>query len=175
MGERLAAEIRKQSKPFQHADVLPYVTRVARELSAQLPKPPAEFIVECISGSDFKEPVVYRPGYLFVPQAVLVRATDEAAFIQVLAHSIGHLAVEPIESRGSSIPIRWVELHQQPNAPALIPMALRERQQQSEVEADRHAENLIRRAVIDSPEEFQRAKTAAMEAMPKRRPPTLRR
>jgi predicted Zn-dependent protease len=97
LGRHLASEIRKHSKPLADPGVDPviadYVRRIQRELVTHLKDAPFDYHFEAILDGSRTEPFSLPGGYVFIPAHAFVAARDEAEFVGMLAHSIGHIAL----------------------------------------------------------------------------------
>jgi predicted Zn-dependent protease len=168
LGQRLASEVKFQSKPFANAAVDAYVQRVGTELIGQLKEVTFEYQFEVISGGTWTEPFPVPGGFIFVPAHAFVAAQDEAEFVALLAHAIGHAAQRHgtrSATRGeivnmASIPVvfmgSWSGPHTASQASqALIPLGFLNFQRLQELEADRFGLELAARTGYD-PAAFER-------------------
>jgi predicted Zn-dependent protease len=130
LGERLARDFRRHTKPFA-GPAEEYVRRVGRDL---LP-PGAHWQFELIKddeGGPAREPVVF-PGYIFVPERLLLMTGSEAELAGMLAHAAAHL-MEPPQ------PLLFF------GTGDFVPMSRVESERARELAADRQAVELTARA-----------------------------
>jgi beta-barrel assembly-enhancing protease len=163
LGEQYAAEMRKQSKPFDNPAVTAYVKRLVAELSAHIDQRSFEFNVEVVSDDERAEPVPLPGGFLFVPTRAFLAAQDEAEFIGLLAHSMAHIALRHGTRTATrsqivnmaSIPLIYMGgphgAHAESHRPAamLIPVTLMSFQRMFELDADRFGVGSVSRAGYD--------------------------
>jgi predicted Zn-dependent protease len=162
IGDALAADVRRQSRPLDNSEVDAYVKRVGRQLVAQLPEQPFTYNFEVIITAEATEPVSIPGGYILVPASFLLSTKEEAEFVSMLAHSIGHVALRHgtrSATRGqlvnaSSIPLifmgGWGGAHAPSAGRALMPMGYLRFQREFELEADRLGVELASRAGYDA-------------------------
>ena len=146
LGQQCASEIRRQSKPIANPLIDAYVKRVGGELVAQLKDVPFDYQFEVISDGTWTEPFSLPGGYVFIPARAFVAAQDEAEFVGMLAHSIGHVALRHGTRSQivnmASIPLvftgGWTGPHADSERPqTLVPVSFLEFQSTHELEADR--------------------------------------
>jgi predicted Zn-dependent protease len=163
LGEQLASEIRTRSKPLANADVDAYVKRIGAELTGQLKEAPFEYQFQVITGGTWTEPFSLPGGYVFIPARSFVVSQEEAEFVGMLAHSIGHVALRHgtrTATRGqmvnmASIPLvfmgGWAGSHaDSQQSQLLIPMGFLKFQRTRELEADWFGLELAARAGYDA-------------------------
>ena len=163
LGQQAASEVKRQAKPLSNPVVDGYVKRIGVELVSQLTQAPFEYQFEVIGDSVHVEPTSLPGGYILVPVRLFVTAQDEAEFVGMLAHSIGHAALlhgTRAATRGqmvnmASIPVifmgGWAGSHvDSQNLQMLTPIALVEFQRTYELEADRFGLRLASRAGYDA-------------------------
>jgi predicted Zn-dependent protease len=163
LGQHLASEIRRQSKPFANAAIDSYVKRIGAELIGQLKEAIFEYHFEMISGGTWKEPVSFPGGYVFIPARFFLAAQNEAELVGMLAHSIGHVALRHgtrTVARGqivnmASIPLvfmsGWAGSHADSQQPqVLVPVGFLKFQREHELEADRFGLELAAQAGYDA-------------------------
>ncbi len=155
IGQQYAIEIRRQSQPFESPATDAYVKRIGGELVAQLKNTPFDYQFEVISGGTWTEPFSLPGGYVFIPARALVAAQDEAEFVGMLAHSIGHVVLRHGTRTATlgqtanitSIPLvfmgGWHANSEQPQI--LVPAALLDAVRTNELEADRFGLELASR------------------------------
>ena len=93
LGQQLASEIRRESKPLGVPSADAYVKRIGGELVEQLKNASFDYQFEVISSATWTEPFSLPGGYVFVPARALLAARDESGFAGMLAHAIGHAAL----------------------------------------------------------------------------------
>ena len=81
LGERMAAEVRRETKPIANATVRDYIDRLGRKLS------PAHFSFEPIL-DDRREPLALPGGIVFVTSTSILKARDETEFAGVLSDAM---------------------------------------------------------------------------------------
>jgi predicted Zn-dependent protease len=163
LGQQLASEIRRQSKPIANAAVDAYVKRIGAELIGQLKEATFAYQFEVISGGDWMEPFSVPGGYVFIPVRSFIAAQDEAEFVGMLAHSIGHVALRHgtrTATRGQVVNIAniplvfmggWAGSHaDSQQSQALAPVGFLQFQRTHELEADRFGLELAARAGYDA-------------------------
>jgi predicted Zn-dependent protease len=155
LGAGLVREIRKEAKPLGDAEVSAYVERVGRKLGALLPGSEFQFEVVVSPGA---EPIGFPGGFVLVPASFLLAAEDEAEFVGMLAHVMGHVflrhGLPTIRPPQSTIPLifmgGWSGVHANTQQPTMfIPMGFWEAMRKNEVEADRFGVDLARKAGYD--------------------------
>ncbi|MFN0101155.1 MAG: M48 family metalloprotease [Bryobacteraceae bacterium] len=163
LGQRLASETKTQSKTLADPAVDAYVKRIGAELIGQLEQPIFEYQFQAIASGTRAEPFSLPGGYVFIPARSFVAAQDEAEFVGMLAHAIGHVALRHgtrTATRGqtvnmASVPLvfmgGWTGTHADSQRPeALVPMGFLEFQRTHELEADRFGLELAARAGYDA-------------------------
>jgi len=158
LGAGLVREIRKEAKPLGDAEVSAFVERVGRKLSALLPGSEFQFEVVVSPGA---EPIGLPGGFVLVPASFLIAAEDEAEFVGMLAHAMGHVFLRhgfpvmrpPQSAIPSTIPLifmgGWTGVHANTQQPMVLPMGLWETMRKYELEADRFGVDLARKAGYD--------------------------
>ncbi|MGH9632947.1 MAG: M48 family metalloprotease [Bryobacteraceae bacterium] len=161
LGQRLASEVKRQSKPLDHPLVDAYVKRTGRELAGHLADSPFVYSFEVILAAN-TEPISLPGGIILIPARFFLTARDEAEFIGMLAHSIGHIALRHgtrTAMRGqavnmASIPLvfmgGWMGAHADGRGTALVPIGFLKFQRTYELEADRFGIELAARAGYDA-------------------------
>lgn len=163
LGQHLASEIRKQSKPLTDSAVDAYVKRVGAELILHLKEAIFEYQFEVISDDEQAEPIPLPGGHILIPARTFLAAQDEAEFVGMLAHSIGHIALRHgtrTAARGqiantASIPLVFMGgsicAHtDSQRSQVLLPVCFIEAQRTYELEADRFGLELAARAGYDA-------------------------
>jgi predicted Zn-dependent protease len=152
LGVGLAQQIRKDAKPLGDAEVSAYVERVGRKLSALLPNSGFQFEVIVSPGA---EPMGV-PGTVFVPASFLLAVDDEAEFVGMLAHVMGHVFLRhgfrgPRPTIAGQIPLIFIGgSHANTHEPGLlVPMGYLETAKKFEGEADLFAVDLAAKAGYD--------------------------
>jgi predicted Zn-dependent protease len=159
LGAQLAADIRRQAKPFENVLANDYLQRVGGRLLSRVAEPPFEYRLELVLTADATEPMPLPGGYLFVPARFFLAAEDEAEFAAVLAHSIGHIALRHgtrSATRGqlvnvASIPLvfmcGWMGSHAESGRSRVaVPLGFLSFQRAYELEADAFGLELAARA-----------------------------
>ena len=161
LGQRLATEIRTKFKPLANPAVDTYIRRIGSELVGQLREAPFEYQFEVISGSSRTEPFSLPGGYVLIPANAFAVAQDEAEFVGMLAHSIGHVALrQGMPKSVANIPMVFMGggtgLHAEGNHPQTsVPVGFLDFQRAHELDADRFGLELSARAGYDA-SAFQR-------------------
>jgi len=147
LDQQYASEIRRQSKPVDSPATDAYVKRIGGALVAQLNDAPFYCQFELISGGNWTEPFSPPGGYVFIPARAFVAAQDEAEFVGMLAHSVGHVVLgywTRTDTRGQTASFANLLLvfvggwHADSERPeTLVPAVLLESQRIYELEADR--------------------------------------
>jgi beta-barrel assembly-enhancing protease len=163
LAQHAAAEIRRHTRPLADPTVDAYVNRVGAELTRQVKEALFPYRFEVIWGGDQTEPMPLLAGNILIPARSFVAVQDEAEFIGLLAHSIGHAALRHITrtaTRGqvgntASIPLifmgGWGGSHvDSQRLHRAAPVALLEFQRDCELEADRFGMELAARAGYDA-------------------------
>jgi beta-barrel assembly-enhancing protease len=155
LGAGLARELRKEAKPLGDTEVSAFVERVGRKLSASLPDSEFHFEVVVSPGA---EPIGLPGGFVLVPASFLLAAEDEAEFVGMLAHAMGHVSLRhgfpTIRPPQSQIPLifmgGWTGVHANTQQPTLmVAMGFLELLRKHEMEADRFAVDLAGKAGYD--------------------------
>lgn len=156
LGAGLAGEIRKEAKAFGDAEVSAYVERVGRKLSAFLPG--SDFRFEVVI-ADRAEPIGLPGGFVLVPASFLVAVEDEAEFVAMLAHAMGHVSLRhgfPVirQPQEGQIPLLfmggWAGVHANTQqGQVLVPQGFLASLRKFELEADRFAVDLAGKAGYD--------------------------
>lgn len=161
IGERLASEIRRQGKPFDHPAVDAYVKRVGERLASRLEDPPFSYSFEVLLTEAAAEPIPLPGGRILIPASFLLTVRDEAEFAGMLAHAIGHVALHhgmrsANEARaGGKEPVPliflggWAGSHASGAQGALLPKSFVAAQRMYELDADRFGLQLAARAGFD--------------------------
>lgn len=159
LGRQVSLEVRRQSKPLDNPVVDAYAKRIGGELIAHLKERRFDYLFEVIVTDAVTEPLSIAGGYILIPARAFLAARDEAEFVGILAHSIGHLALQHGKrsaTRGDvmemgRIPLifmgGWMGLHadsQRPNPQ--VPVGFFEAQRAYELEADAFGLELTSRA-----------------------------
>lgn len=164
LGTQMASEVRRQSSPIADPEINAYVQRVGAELAAGLAEGSPAYRFEAISHESFTEPFFLPGGYVFVPVRALAGAEEEAEFVCMLAHAVGHAASKHGFVRGAgrpgvnvaSIPLLYFPTHSDlRSSPVLTPLGLFPAQRAQELEADRVGLELAAKAGYD-PAAFRR-------------------
>jgi predicted Zn-dependent protease len=168
LGEQLASEIRRQAKPLGDPGIDAYVKRLGGELVAQLSGRQFDYGFEVILDRTRTEPFSLPGGYIFIPAHALIGANNEAEFVGMLAHSIGHVALRHgtrMATRAEIVKMAGAPLvymggragaHADAQGPErLAPAAFLQFQRTYELEADRFGLELAARAGYD-PAAFRR-------------------
>lgn len=138
-GRQMAAEILRHSTPIHNPAVDRYLTRLGRQLSAQLPDAKLDFTFTVIADDpcpSTHEPAALPGGFIIVPAALFLAADDEAEFAAMLAHSMEH-AAQHHGTRGGCAD------------PALVPVNRRASVRNDELEANALAIPLLASAGFD--------------------------
>lgn len=149
LGDSLAADTRRTSKPFENAVAEEYVKRVGAQMVGQLADPRFEYTFEVIAGAA-TEPMALPGGHIFVPAQFFVSVQNEAEFATMLAHAVAHVslrhgtrtATRSQISNESGVPLIMMGgssgTHASTRAAdVLIPMGMLSFQRQMELEADK--------------------------------------
>jgi predicted Zn-dependent protease len=105
LGNALAAQFLRATPTLDdNAAFLDYVKRVGANLAAQLPGAWTYqfYLISGDVGCSSDEPTVFPGGHIFVPQGLILAARNEAEFVGMLAHAMGHVAEPhdiPVESK----------------------------------------------------------------------------
>ena len=93
LGQRLADDFRAKTTPLGNAEVSGYVEHVGAKLAAELPGGwTYQFaVVREDVGGPTHEPVVFPGGHIFVSRELIAAVRDEAEFVGMLAHAMGHV------------------------------------------------------------------------------------
>ncbi len=132
-------ETRRRSHPIRNPAVDRYLTRLGREISAQLPVAKRDFTFAVIADDPCPathEPVALPGGFILVPAALFGAADDEAEFAAMLAHAMEHVAQHHGTQSGCS-------------DAAVVPVNLRASVRHDELEADALAISLVADAGFD--------------------------
>jgi predicted Zn-dependent protease len=156
LGAGLASEIRKEAKPLGDAQVSAYVERVGRKLSALAPGSDFRFEVVVSPGA---EPIGLPGGFVLVPASFLLAAEDEAEFVGMLAHAMGHVSLRHGlrvvgQLQDGKIPLLfmggWAGVHAATrDEQMLVPLGFLPAMRKYELEADRFAVELAGKAGYD--------------------------
>lgn len=167
LGERLAKNIKQESKVVEDATVLGYVRAVGSHLIANLEDSPHSYTLDVIVNDETAEPTVLPGGWILVPVSFIVNAENEDEFAGMIAHAIAHLETQQSHSRQAgalaeglvSVPIIFVAgqagLHAASTGSGRIPRGFLESQRLRELESDKLGIELARRAGYD-PSGFRR-------------------
>lgn len=162
LGERLAIEIRRQSKPLASAAVQEYAARVGARLTAQLPDRPYDYTFEVILTADADEPIPLPGEIVLIPARFFLEARDEDEFAGMLSHAIAHVALRhgarrepPGSAGGDAIPLLFpggfMGSHSDPRgAGPPLPAAFLKIAREREMEADVFGLGLAARAGYDA-------------------------
>jgi predicted Zn-dependent protease len=157
LGERIVAEIQRQSKSLDIGDVQQYVRKVGRRIESQFRDRALNYTYEVIV-SDASEPMPVMGGHIFVPASLFTTVKDEDEFAVMLAHAIAHIALDhgrqpPQVVNVANVPLIYMGgrtgLHADPQKPSLVPKGYRDTQRRYEIEADRLGIELASRAGYD--------------------------
>jgi predicted Zn-dependent protease len=154
LGEKLSEALLKQKTPTTHPEVREYVQRLADKVmpSAQ-PFKIAVIVEDTTDTHGTHEPIVLPGGYIFVPEALLLAAHDEAEFAGMLVHALSHAAnrhATRLMSRNQIAQMASAPIGVRPDATAMLTF-----QREFENEADHFAVNLGAAAGFD-PSAFAR-------------------
>jgi predicted Zn-dependent protease len=155
LGSGLAAEIRRQARPFDIPVVSAYVARVGERLAASVPGGSFRFEVVVAEGT---EPIGLPGGFVLVPASFLLAAEDEAEFAGMVAHAMGHVFlrhgfVKARQPKEGTIPLfmgGWAGVHADTHhRNAWMPATFVDSLREYELEADRFGADLAGRAGYD--------------------------
>lgn len=165
LGMQMAAEVRKSASAVTDAAIQEYVHGVGGALApfAKEPAVVSHFSFEVISSADRTEPFSTPGGSVFVPVRALVAAEDEAEFVGMLAHAIGHAALRHGTRSATraqvvnmaSVPLiymgSWAGPHvdMRRSAESPMPLGALKFQRVAELEADRFAVDTASKAGYD--------------------------
>jgi predicted Zn-dependent protease len=163
LGRHVAAEIRRQSKPLENADVAGYASRIGTRLVSHLaesPRFPYSFGV--IIDAGMTEPIALPGNHILIPAGFFLAGQDESEFAVMLAYTIGHSifrqgerANRPVDTANlASIPLismnGWIGSHADSRATTQMPLAFLKLQRSYELEADLFGLELAARAGYDA-------------------------
>ncbi len=172
LGAKLSEAMLKQKTPTAHPEVREYVQRLADKVMPAVPIDAtgrnfqqfkiAVIVEDTIDTHGTHEPWVLPGGYIFVPEALLLAANDEAEFAGMLVHALSHAAGRHATRLMTRNEIAQLSLKGLPQSPgtinaanSAIPMNLLTFQREFENEADLMAVNLASAAGFD-PAAFER-------------------
>ena len=99
LGDKLALDIKQESRIPEDPALLSYVQSVGAELVANLDGSPLPYRFHVIVHSEMTEPMALPGGLILVPVSFLANAKDEGEFAGMMAHAIAHIAAR--HGRGS--------------------------------------------------------------------------
>ncbi len=156
LGAAMAAEIRRQSRPLDIADVSSYLERVGARLGAFVPGGVFRFEVVVEEGA---EPIGLPGGFVLIPASFFLAVDDEAEFAGMVGHAMGHVflrhsLVTAGRTQEWTIPLvfmgGWRGVHANTrNGKSLVPATFNEVIRTNELEADRFGADLAGRAGYD--------------------------
>lgn len=133
LGAALASEFRKHSTVVADVRAEDLVRKLAGDSS---PYPwRVEVVAEDLGGSTH-EPATFPGGYLFVPNALMTAARDEAELAAMLAHAMAHVTGRHGLRQGSKMTVYI-------GAGPFMPVGQLGQQRRFEVEADRRAVSVL--------------------------------
>jgi predicted Zn-dependent protease len=139
LGAALASEFRKHSTVVSDPRPEALVRKLAGDFS---PYPwRVEVVAENLGGSTH-EPTYFPGGYLFVPEALLTAARDEAELAAMLAHGMAHVIERHALRHSTGIPAFI-------GAGGPLPLGMSREQREWEGAADRRAVALLTAAGYD--------------------------
>ena len=153
LGEHLAAEFRRETRPVESAAARAYVETIGRRLAAEIGGPAFDyrFALFVDDRGPAPEVVAFPGGFLFVPSSLILGAQDEDELAGMLAHAIAHiaardgtklatktelmnLAVEPL-----AMTVGWTGEAIRNGQSLALPLALLQMQRKAELAADQAA------------------------------------
>ena len=177
-GRALNAELRRGTPAIQDAMLADYVSKLAGRLNvcAQSPLP---LTIEVTTNPTKCHISALPGGFLRIPLGAFTQSETETDFAFALAHAMAHV----VERHGfgkstaieglANVPLIFTGSHIDGEDDALVPSAMLPRVREAEKEADRFASSWI--VGFEPSGEFEAVKKRAMEWMPTRKHPTLRR
>jgi hypothetical protein len=160
LGQHMATEIRRQTRPVDDPALTAYATNLLLWLKANTS-------VELVH-ADSSRSTALPGGPLFLPVSLLLQANSEAELATTIAHALGHAAAPFMISSDRGPTIVILDPH------ANVPPTFRPRLAEAEAAADRFAAALVSQATLDR-EAFRTAQAAARALLPPKPAPTLRR
>jgi len=163
LGEHLAADFRRDTRPIESAAALAYVETIGRRLAVEIGGPPFEyrFALFVDDRGPAPEVVTFPGGFLFVPSSLILGARDEDELAGMLAHAIAHVAArdgtrqatraELISMAGVPVAATagWTGETVRSGAALSIPLSLIQMQRKSELAADQSAARAMAAAGYD--------------------------
>jgi metalloendopeptidase OMA1, mitochondrial len=155
LGEQIAAEIRRHSKPLGSTAVEEYVGRVGRRIESHAGALSCRYEVVI---ADASEPMSLMGGHILIPASFFATVRDENEFAVMLSHAIAHIALNHGRQpqaivNAAGVPLIYMGgstgLHADPQRTRLIPRGYLETQRRHELEADRLGMDLALQAGYD--------------------------
>jgi predicted Zn-dependent protease len=140
--------VRGSTTPVESQAIQDYVAGLGRKLTASLDQPAVAFtysVVETNASHGLHEPLALPGGYIFVPLDLLRTAKDEAEFAGMLARAITRKPLT-MASHGATIPVVFVDNF---GGDSGLPLSLRSRAREGELQSDAAAAPLLSRAGFD--------------------------
>lgn len=157
LGEKLSESLLKQKTPTAHPEVSEYVRRLADKVMPAVPIDAsgrqfqhyniAVIVEDTTDNHGTHEPIVLPGGYIFIPEALILAAKDEAEFAGMLVHTLSHVVnrhATRLLSRSQIAQMASAPLGVRPDATAMLTF-----QREFENEADLFAVNLSSAAGFD--------------------------
>lgn len=181
LGERLRAEIFKDSPPLDVPEATSLLNRLATELDSATPSVTFEIV-----RSNQTEIFVLPGGFAIVPARLFLAINTEAELARHMAHAIAHIRLghgvykaRPSSSANiATIPLihigGWDGIHRNPANTTALPTSFRAMQEQWEHEANDYAANLLaNRTPIGLTPEFSRIQVQLLPLTKSSKAPSL--
>lgn len=193
MGKQIEARISKEWEPFKSPRLYAYIQRIGSQLTAHLAEDtPFDYSFEVVIATHATEPISIPGGDIFVPAAFFLSAHNEDEFATMLAHSIGHIALQQVTRNIArqvrtgmqmgptpKIPLIFFGaggLHIEPeprrSMEMMVPAGYRTMKRENELEADQFGVELASRSGYNASafraylQRTQRAGLSALSALP---------
>jgi predicted Zn-dependent protease len=140
LGAYMSKEIRRRATVINSPAIVEYVSHVARKLS---PNRPFDITVIQDTAGKTHEPSAIPGDHIFIPTSLMLAAQTDSEFAGMLAHSMAHLisrhfVIQPRGPNAASIPLIFLAGYGDEDNIA-VPMQLRAKTHENQLEADRQA------------------------------------
>jgi len=159
LGNQLATEFRRYTRPVGSAAALAYVNGIGQRLALQIGGPPFTYTFALIADDPtaIHEVAAFPGGFLFVPSALILAVKDEDELAGMLANAIAHVATFDRPKAGlvnmASVPLiytgGWTGYAMREGQSLALPLGLLETWRRYELDADRLAARTMAAAGYD--------------------------
>ena len=92
LGQQVSAEVERQEKLLDNAEVQAYVREIGRRLAAVSPRQDVQYTFKVIDAPDKVNAFALPGGFMYVYTGLMRICENEAELAGVMAHEIGHVA-----------------------------------------------------------------------------------